>query len=115
MNKTATVAIDVRSLTKRDTTIAILIPYFKIACQLTHFKAYLVTFAFYISYFIMSVPAAYLLKRLGFKKGMLIGFIAMSVGAFIFIPAALTRTYEVFLVGLFTIGVGLAILQTAAN
>jgi glucose/galactose transporter len=46
---------------------------------------------------------------------MLIGFIAMSVGAFIFIPAALTRTYEIFLIGLFTIGVGLAILQTAAN
>lgn len=94
---------------------AILIPYFKIACELTHFKAYLVTFAFYISYFIMSVPASYLLKRTGFKKGMMTGFWVMALGAFIFVPAALTRTYEIFLIGLFTIGAGLAILQTAAN
>lgn len=94
---------------------AILIPYFKIACELTHFRAYLVTFAFYISYFIMSVPASYLLKRTGFKKGMMTGFWIMSLGAFIFVPAALTRTYEIFLMGLFTIGAGLAVLQTAAN
>jgi MFS transporter, FHS family, L-fucose permease len=94
---------------------AILIPYFKIACELTHFKAYLVTFAFYISYFVMSVPAAYLLKKTGFKKGMMTGLWLMALGAFIFVPAAFTRTYEIFLVGLFTIGAGLAILQSAAN
>jgi len=94
---------------------AILIPYFKIACELTNFKAYLVTFAFYISYFFMSVPSSYLLKRVGFKKGMMIGFWTMALGAFIFIPAAMTRTYEIFLLGLFSIGAGLAILQTAAN
>jgi glucose/galactose transporter len=51
----------------------------------------------------------------GFKKGMMIGFWVMAVGAFIFVPAALSRTYEVFLLGLFTLGTGLAILQTAAN
>ena len=94
---------------------SILIPYFKIACELTHFKAYLVTFAFYISYFVMSVPASYLLKRTGFKKGMMTGFWIMALGAFIFVPAALTRTYEIFLIGLFTIGAGLSVLQTAAN
>lgn len=94
---------------------AILIPYFKIACELSHFKAYLVTFAFYISYFIMSVPASYLLQKTGFKKGMMMGFWIMALGAFIFVPAALTRTYEIFLIGLFTIGAGLAVLQTAAN
>ena len=134
MSKTLTASVDVSSLTKKDVMIsifiigllffifgfvswvnAILIPYFKIACELTHFKAYLVTFAFYISYFIMSVPSSFLLKKTGFKKGMMIGFWAMSLGAFIFIPAALTRTYEIFLLGLFTIGAGLAILQTAAN
>ena len=134
MSKTPAASVDIRSLTKKDTPIsiliigllffifgfvswvnAILIPYFKIACELTHFKAYLVTFAFYISYFIMSVPSSFLLKKTGFKKGMMIGFWAMSLGAFIFVPAALTRTYEIFLVGLFTIGAGLAILQTAAN
>jgi FHS family L-fucose permease-like MFS transporter len=94
---------------------AILIPYFKIACELTHFQAYLVTFAFYISYFIMSVPSSFLLKKVGFKKGMMIGFWTMALGAFIFVPAALARTYEIFLLGLFTIGAGLAVLQTAAN
>src|SRR5436190_24393287 len=86
---------------------AILIPYFKIACELTNFQSYLVTFAFYISYFVMSVPASYLLKAVGFKKGIMLGLWVMSVGVFIFIPAALTRTYEVFLFGLFTIGSGL--------
>src|SRR5687767_13542488 len=94
---------------------AILIPYFKIACELNNFQAYLVTFAFYISYFIMSVPSSYLLKSIGFKKGMMTGFWIMSVGAFLFIPAAATRTYAVFLLGLFILGTGLAILQTAAN
>ena len=130
----ATTVKTVSSLTKRETTIsigiiallffifgflswinAILIPYFKIACELTHFQSYLVAFAFYIAYFVMSVPSSYLLKAVGFKKGMMVGFLALATGAFIFIPAAMTRTYEVFLIGLFTIGVGLAILQTAAN
>ena len=127
-------SILIGSLTKRDTRIsifiigllfyifgfvswvnAILIPYFKIACELSNFRAYLVTFAFYISYFVMSVPSSILLKSVGFKKGMMIGFWVMSVGAFIFVPAALSRTYEIFLVGLFTLGTGLAMLQTAAN
>jgi MFS transporter, FHS family, L-fucose permease len=94
---------------------AVLIPYFKIACELTHFQAYLVTFAFYISYFLISVPSSYLLKKAGFKKGMMIGFWLMALGAFIFVPAALVRRYEIFLIGLFTIGAGLSILQTAAN
>lgn len=94
---------------------AILIPYFKIAFTLSNFDSYLVAFAFYISYLVMSVPSSYLLKSVGFKKGMMVGFLAMSVGAYIFIPAALGRTYEIFLLGLFTLGTGLAVLQTAAN
>ena len=94
---------------------AILIPYFKIACELTHFESYFVAFAFYIAYFILSVPAAYLLKRFGYKKGIMYGFFCMSLGALLFVPAALTRTYGVFLTGLFTMGAGLTILQSAAN
>jgi FHS family L-fucose permease-like MFS transporter len=94
---------------------AILIPYFKIACELSNFQSYLVAFAFYIAYLVMSLPASYLLERTGFKKGMMVGFFVMSAGAMIFVPAALTRTYVVFLAGLFTLGTGLAILQTAAN
>lgn len=94
---------------------SILIPYFKIACELTHFQSYLVAFAFYISYLVMSVPASLLLKKVGFKRGMMVGFFIMAVGAFLFVPAAYIRTYSLFLAGLFTIGTGLAILQTASN
>ncbi len=128
------VSVDVSSLSKRDTTIsilivgvlffifgfvswinAILIPYFKIACELTNFQSYLVAFAFYISYLVMSVPSSFLLKAVGFKRGMMFGFWTMAVGAFLFVPAAYLRTYEIFLLGLFILGSGLAILQTAAN
>jgi FHS family L-fucose permease-like MFS transporter len=94
---------------------AILIPYFKIACQLSNFQAYLVTFAFYISYLLISVPSGYVLKKTGFKKGIVYGLCLMAFGMFIFIPAAYTRTYSIFLLGLFTIGSGLTILQSAAN
>jgi glucose/galactose transporter len=94
---------------------AILIPYFKIACELTHFQSYFVAFAFYIAYFVMAIPSGILLKRVGFKRGIMYGFMLMALGAFIFIPAALTRAYSIFLVGLFSIGTGLAVLQTAAN
>ncbi|CAM4115690.1 glucose/galactose MFS transporter [Cytophagaceae bacterium 50C-KIRBA] len=130
MNK----AVSVSALSRRDTQVsiliigfmffifgfvswvnAILIPYFKIGCELSNFQAYFVTFAFYISYFVMSVPASFLLKKVGFKRGMMLGFWLMSLGAFIFLPASMTRTYPIFLVGLFTLGAGLAILQTAAN
>ncbi|HEV7424428.1 MAG TPA: glucose/galactose MFS transporter, partial [Candidatus Paceibacterota bacterium] len=63
---------------------AMLIPYFKIACELTHFQSYLVTFAFYISYLVVSVPSSFLLKKIGFKKGMMLGFWVMAAGAFVF-------------------------------
>ncbi len=94
---------------------AILIPYFKISCELNTAQSLLVAFAFYIAYFVMAVPAAHLLERVGFKKGIMIGFWIMALGALIFIPAAMTRTYAIFLLGLFSIGTGLAILQPAAN
>lgn len=94
---------------------AILIPYFKIACELNHFQSYLVAFSFYIAYLVMSLPASIILRKWGFKKGMMLGFWAMSAGALLFVPAGLTRMYPLFLAGLFTIGVGLAILQTAVN
>ena len=94
---------------------AILIPYFKIALELTHFQSYFVTFAFYIAYFVMAIPSGLLLNRTGYKKGIMYGFIFLSLGALIFVPAALMRQYAVFLAGLYCLGTGLAILQTAAN
>ena len=94
---------------------SVLIPYLKISCELTNFEAYLVTFAFYISYLVMAIPSAWVLKATGFKKGMSLGLLVMGVGALLFVPAALTRTYGLFLLGLFVQGTGLAVLQTAAN
>lgn len=92
-----------------------LIPYLQIACQLETSQAVLVTFAFYISYAVMAFPSSWVLKKTGFKNGMMWGLILMAIGALIFIPAAETRTYGLFLTGLFVIGTGLALLQTASN
>lgn len=95
---------------------SILIPYFKIACELkSGVQTYLVTFAFYIAYLVMTVPASFLLRRTGYKKGTMIGLWTMAIGALLFWPAALTRTYGMFLLALFTIGTALAILQSVAN
>src|SRR5579875_1488575 len=78
----------------------VLIPYLQIACQLSNFESYLVTFAFYIAYLVMAVPSSVVLKRFGFKNGLAVGLLVIGLGALIFIPAALTRTYWVFLIGL---------------
>lgn len=94
---------------------SILIPYFRIACELTHFESYFVAFAFYIAYFVMAIPSGILLKKVGFKRGIMYGFMLTALGAFLFVPAALVRQFEIFLIGLFSIGTGFAILQTAAN
>ncbi|HLL41678.1 MAG TPA: sugar MFS transporter [Segetibacter sp.] len=94
---------------------SVLIPYLKIACELNNFESYLVAFAFYIAYLVMAIPSAKVLKVTGFKKGMATGLAVMAVGALIFIPAAISRTYVLFLLGLFVQGTGLAVLQTASN
>jgi len=93
----------------------VLIPFLRTACELNDFQAYFVTAAFYISYFVMALPSSVILKKTGFKLGMSMGLWVMAIGALIFIPAALTRTYGLFLTGLFVQGTGLALLQTAVN
>ena len=95
---------------------SVLVPYFKVACELqSDFQAYLAQFAFYIAYLVMTIPASVLLNRVGYKKGALIGLWILAIGAFLFVPAANMRTYNMFLVALFTMGTALAILQTVAN
>ncbi len=95
---------------------SILVPYFKVACELkTEVQGYLAQFAFYIAYLVMTIPASALLSRVGYKKGAKIGLWILALGAFLFTPAALTRTYNLFLLALFTMGTALAILQTVAN
>ncbi len=94
---------------------SVLIPYLKITCQLNNIAAYLVAFSFYISYLLLALPSAALLKKTGFKNGMVVGLLLISLGTLLFIPAAKSRIFLLFLVGQFIQGSGLAILQTAAN
>lgn len=93
-----------------------LIPFLKLACDLqSDTEALLVTFAFYMAYFFLAIPSSYILGKTGYKKGMSIGLAIMGAGALLFIPAANTRTFSLFLTGLFVQGMGLALLQTASN
>jgi FHS family L-fucose permease-like MFS transporter len=92
-----------------------LITFFKKAFSLDNTSSYLVTFAFFISYTLMAIPSSMVLKKTGFKNGMSLGLLVMAAGTLIFIPAAEMASYNLFLVGLFTIGIGLTVLQTASN
>lgn len=95
---------------------SILVPYFKVACELhSEVQSYLANFAFYIAYLVMTIPASALLNKAGFKRGVEYGLWILGLGAVLFIPAAHMRAYNMFLVGLFTMGTGMAVLQTAAN
>lgn len=94
---------------------SLLIPYLRIACELTEVQSYFVTFAFYIAYLVMAPVSTWVLNKFGFKNGMAVSLGIMAVGALLFIPAAYSRTYILFLLGLFVMGGGLAILQTASN
>jgi len=92
-----------------------LIPFLKVICDLSEFQALFVTFAFYIAYTVMALPMAYVLERTGYKNGMALGLGVMVVGSLLFIPAALSAEFLLFLIALFALGTGLTILQTASN
>lgn len=92
-----------------------LIPFLQLACELNTSQALLVTFAFYMAYFFLAIPSSYILKWSGFKNGMSLGLFVMAIGALVFIPAAMLRTFPLFLLGLFVQGMGLSLLQTASN
>ncbi len=92
-----------------------LIPFMKTINELTDAQSYLVASASYISFVVMALPASYILNRIGYRKGMSLGLIIMAIGALVFIPAAEARTYWVFLTGIFIQGIGMTLLQTAAN
>jgi glucose/galactose transporter len=93
-----------------------LIPYLKIACELeSDLQSFLVATAFFIAYTVMALPSSLVLRKTGYKKGMALGLLIMAMGALIFVPAANARSFNSFLLGLFIIGTGLALLQTASN
>ena len=92
-----------------------LIPFMKTINELTEAQSYLVASASYISFVLMALPASSILNKIGYRKGMSLGLFVMAIGALVFIPAAEARTYWVFLTGIFIQGVGMTLLQTAAN
>jgi FHS family L-fucose permease-like MFS transporter len=93
----------------------VLIPHLKRSFSLSTLQASLVDSAVFIAYFVMALPAGFLLKKYGYKKGIIIGLAFFAIGSFLFIPAANTQLYVFFLGALFIIACGLTILETAAN
>ena len=94
---------------------SILIPHLKKACQLDNRQSTLIDTAVFAAYFLMAIPAGMMLKKWGYKNSILAGLVLFAVGAILFVPAADTRAYTLFLGALFIIGCGLTILETAAN
>lgn len=93
----------------------ILIPHLKKACQLTDLQSAFIDSAFFVGYFVMAIPAGLVMNRYGYKFGIIMGLLIFAAGAFLFYPAAGTRTYGLFLFALFIIASGLTFLETAAN
>ncbi len=93
----------------------ILIPYLKAIFQLSFAQANLINLCFFGAYFLMSIPAGKLVSRVGYKRGMLLGFVVAAIGAFLFYPAAAQRAYGLFLGALFVLASGITLLQVAAN
>lgn len=93
-----------------------LIPFLKIACNLeTDLQAFFVTFASYIAYFFLALPSSVIIKKIGFQNGLVVSLVILGLGSLIFIPAADSRSYGLFLTGIFIQGSGMALLQTAVN
>jgi FHS family L-fucose permease-like MFS transporter len=93
----------------------ILIKHLKKACQLSNFQSSLVDSASYTAYFLLAIPAARFMKRFGYKGGIILGLLLFSIGAILFYPASIVRSYPFFLAALFVLFSGAAFLETAAN
>ena len=93
----------------------ILVPHLKAAFALRHWQAQLIQFFFFGAYFLMSIPAGVIIRKVGYKRGIVIGLLLMGLGAFVFYPASVVKVYGIFLFGLFILASGITILQVAAN
>lgn len=93
----------------------IIIPHFKAAFELSYAKAMLVQFAFFTAYFVVSMPAGWVVGRFGYKPGIVTGLMVAAAGCFLFFPAAAVRSYPMFLGALFILASGITLLQVAAN
>jgi FHS family L-fucose permease-like MFS transporter len=93
----------------------IIIPHLKAVFELNYAQAMLIQFAFFMAYFVMSLPSGAIVKRLGYKNGIIIGLLGAGVGCVLFYPAAGARSYGLFLLALFVLASGITLLQVAAN
>ena len=93
----------------------VLMPYLKDVCQLTDLQSSAVQSAFFGAYFLMSLPAGWVLKKLGYQRGIVVGLLTMAAGALLFVPAADARVFPLFLGALGVLGAGITLLQVAAN
>ena len=92
-----------------------LVPRLKDVFEMSYAKTVLVQFAFFVAFFVFSLPAGAILAKIGYKKGIVLGLVTMAIGCLLFYPAAEYRTFSIFLIGYFTLAGGITILQVAAN
>jgi len=92
-----------------------LIPRLKEVFELTYFESGLIQFAFFGAYLLLSIPAGFILSKIGYKKGIILGLIIMGLGCMLFYPAASSRLFILFLLAVFILASGMTILQVAAN
>lgn len=92
-----------------------LVPRLKAVFELSYFEAALVQFAFFTAYLLVSIPSGALIARIGYKRGVVVGLLAMGAGCLLFVPAAGIRVYPLFLLAMFVLAGGITVLQVAAN
>src|SRR5665647_113882 len=92
-----------------------LVPFFKSGFTLSYAESSLVQFYFFLTYGVMSIPAGKIVKRIGYKNGMVLGFLVAAFGALMFFPASAFHQYALFLAALFILAIGIVLLQVAAN
>jgi FHS family L-fucose permease-like MFS transporter len=92
-----------------------LIPHLKAVFELSYAKAMMVQFAFFMAYFVLSIPSGFVVKKLGYKTGIIVGLVVAALGCVLFYPSASARSYAMFLMALFVLASGIVLLQVAAN
>ncbi|MFZ9870303.1 MAG: MFS transporter, partial [Candidatus Kapaibacteriota bacterium] len=93
----------------------ILVPHMKSLFDLNYLQAALIQFSFFTAYFVIAFPSSWLISRLGYQRSIVVGLSVSALGAALFYPASIAQSYPLFLVGLFTLAAGFALLQTAMN
>jgi FHS family L-fucose permease-like MFS transporter len=93
----------------------VIIPHLKVVFDLNYAQAMMIQFAFFTAYFVVSLPSSQIVRRVGYKNGIIIGLVVVGLGCLAFYPAAAVRSYAIFLLALFILASGITLLQVAAN